>query len=160
MDSVAIWPFTWQVFHLNVYWASGSSSAGPAKRVCLSFLLSGYFLGVGSLIFSKFWHGARNPNEVVHDRTRFFRITCFASNTGKIGQSWTQNKLFLNLLKKLVFNFHWICSITKTYIICCLSVQNLYLVEILLLEYEPKCSLSIRLQYLQKMGVVNLLTRL
>ena len=40
------------------------------KRVCPSFHLSGYFLGIGSLAFTK--GGATNPNEVVHDRTRFF----------------------------------------------------------------------------------------
>ena len=55
-----------------------------------SVCFSRYFLGIGSLIFSKFWHSARNPNEVVHDRTRFFTTTCFTSNTEKVGQSWTQ----------------------------------------------------------------------
>ena len=30
------------------------------NRVCPSFSLSGCFLGIGSLVFFKFWHGARN----------------------------------------------------------------------------------------------------
>ena len=42
------------------------------KRVCPSFALSGCFLEIGSLVLSKLWHDTRNPNEVVHDRTRFF----------------------------------------------------------------------------------------
>ena len=67
-----------------------------------------------------------------------------------MSQNWAQNKIFLNLLKKKIFNFHWICSIIKTYIICCVSVHNLYLIDTLLLGHQPKCSLVIRLQYLQK----------
>ena len=47
------------------------------KRVCPSFLLSGQFHGIGSLVFSKFWCGARNPNEMVHVRTRFFQNNFF-----------------------------------------------------------------------------------
>ena len=47
------------------------------KRVCPSFPLSGCFLGIGSLVFSKIWHGARNPNELVEDRTRFFLKSFF-----------------------------------------------------------------------------------
>ena len=33
-----------------------------------SFRLSGHFLGIVSVVFSKFWHGGRNPYEVVRDR--------------------------------------------------------------------------------------------
>ena len=36
----------------------------------------------------------------------FFRTTYFAANIGKMGQNWAKNRGFLNLLKKLVFNFH------------------------------------------------------
>ena len=47
------------------------------NRVCLSVLpsvlLSRHFLGNVSLVFSKFWHGARNPCEVVSDRARSSR---------------------------------------------------------------------------------------
>ena len=35
----------------------------------------------------------------------FFRKTSFAPNTAKMGQIWTKNKAFLNLLKKLILNF-------------------------------------------------------
>ena len=45
------------------------------NSICPSFFsccLSGCFLGIGSLGFSEFWHGARNPYLTVHDRTTFF----------------------------------------------------------------------------------------
>ena len=140
MDFVAIRLFTQQVIY-NVYWASSSSSTCPTKSglsillsLSLSLSLSRCFLAIGSLAFSKFWHGARNPNEVVHDRTRFFQKNFFCL------KHWENGSI-------LVFNFHGICSITKTYICCC-SVYNLYLVEILFVGYGPKCSLPVRLQYL------------
>ena len=48
----------------------------PAVRVrsfvFSSFHLPGHFHRMGSLIFPKFWHDARNSYEVVHDRARFF----------------------------------------------------------------------------------------
>ena len=43
--------------------------------------LSGCFLGIGSLDFSEFWHGARNPYEVVHDRARVFGKNNFGNDT-------------------------------------------------------------------------------
>ena len=56
-----------------------------------------------------------------------------------------QNQVFLNLLKRWVINFNWICSIVKIYIICCVPVQILYLGTFLFLRYGPKCSQPIRL---------------
>ena len=41
------------------------------QSLCLSFHLSGHFLGIVSLFFSKFWHGSRKPHEVVRDRAGF-----------------------------------------------------------------------------------------
>ena len=47
------------------------------NRVCLLFRLSfhlfGRFFGINTknYFFSKFWHGCRNPCEIVRDRTRF-----------------------------------------------------------------------------------------
>ena len=119
------------------------------NRVSPSFPLFGCFLGIRSSVFSKFRHGARNPNHVLRDRIRFFRETSFAQNTGKMGQNWALNWVFINLFKKLL-NFYWMCSIMKIYIICCVSVLNLFLVKILYLRHGPKCSLPIRLQYFQK----------
>ena len=34
---------------------------------------------------SEFWHGARNPFHVVHDRAIFFEKTFFAPKIGEIG---------------------------------------------------------------------------
>ena len=48
--------------------------------------MSFYFLGIGSLDLSEFWHGARNPYHVVHDRVRFFELTFFARKIGEMVQ--------------------------------------------------------------------------
>ena len=62
------------------------------------------------------------------------------------GPKMGQKQGFLNLLKNLVINFYYICSIMKIYIICCLPVQIPYLGKFLFLRYGPKCSQPIRLQ--------------
>ena len=58
------------------------------NRVCpsfrLSFGLSAHFLGIVSLVFSKFWHGARNPYEVVRDSWIFW----------KMDRKWAKNRVF------------------------------------------------------------------
>ena len=114
--------------------------------VCLSFCPSvRHFLGIISLDFSKFWHDARNPYEVVCDRARFFRKIFFAPKIGKVGQKWAKT-FFFNVLKNFVINFYWICSMTKIYIICCVPAQSPYLGKFWFLGYGPKCSEPIRLQ--------------
>ena len=61
------------------------------NKVCPSFcpfvLLSGHFLGLVSLVLSKFWHGARNPYEVLRDRARFSGKSFSPPKMGK----WTKN---------------------------------------------------------------------
>ena len=57
-----------------------------------------------------------------------------------------QKLFFFNLLKNLVINFYWICSIMKIYIICCVPAQIPYLGKFLFLKYGPKCSQSTRLK--------------
>ena len=59
-----------------------------------SFCLSGHFLGIASLVFSKSWHDARNPYKVVHDRAGFSRKKFFAPKIGKMGQKWSKNRVF------------------------------------------------------------------
>ena len=52
----------------------GISWKDPVKQglfVYPSYHLSGCFLGIGSLDFSEFWHGARNAYEVLHDNLIF-----------------------------------------------------------------------------------------
>ena len=70
------------------------------------------------LVFSKFWHGARSPYEVVRGRAEFSRkiFPQKWENGPKIG--------FSEFLKNLVINFYWIYSIMKMYIICCYSCTN------------------------------------
>ena len=46
----------------------------------------GVYLGIGSLDFFEFWHGARNSYVVARDRTRVFGKTFFAPKTGEMGQ--------------------------------------------------------------------------
>ena len=112
--------------------------------ICFSILLSGRFLGFVSLVFSKFWHGARNPYEVVHD-SQIFCKQVFPQNWEN-GPKMGQKRVFFNLLKNLVFNFYWICSIMKIYIICCVLTQIPYLEKFLFLRYRWKYSQPIRLQ--------------
>ena len=118
------------------------------NRVCLSFrpsvLLSGCFLGIVSSVFSKFWHGAKNPYEVV--QSQMFQKICFLPP--KLGK-WTRygpKTRFLDLLRNFVINFYWICSVMKIYIICCVPAQIPYLRKFWFLIYGTKCSQPIRLQ--------------
>ena len=116
------------------------------NTVCLSFYpsfyLLGHFRGILSLIFSKFWHGAKNPYKVVHDKAGFSGGKISAIKFGKIGQK----QGFLNLLKNLVINFYWV-YLMKVYIICCVPAQIPYLGKFLFLRCGPKCSQPIRLQH-------------
>ena len=59
-----------------------------------SFHLLGNFTETVSLIFSKFWHGARNSYEVVHDRAGFSGKKFFAYKSGKIGPKRAKNRVF------------------------------------------------------------------
>ena len=117
------------------------------NRVCpsfrqsfrLSFCLSVRFLGIASLVFSKFWHDARNSCEVVRDTTGFSRKIFFPQKLGK----WTkmgQKQGLLNILKNFVINFYWVFSIMKIYIICCFPAQIPYLEKFWFLRYGPKYS--------------------
>ena len=108
-------------------------SYGPSffPAVCLDV-----FFGIGSLNFCEFWHDARNPYEIVHDRARVFGKNFFAPKMGK----WAKKKGFFNLKKNLVVNVHWICSFFVLFLHkCCIG-------KILFLRYRPKCFQLIRLQ--------------
>ena len=63
---------------------------------------SGFFVGIGSSDFSEFWHAARNPFEVVRDRTGVFGKNAFPSRVWEMGRKYG----FLNLKRKLVIYFH------------------------------------------------------
>ena len=77
----------------------------PSVRpsICL-----GNFLGIAALVFSKFWHDARNPYEVVHNRTRFSRKKIFAPKIGKMDQKWAKNRvvwIYWNILSLIFTEF-------------------------------------------------------
>ena len=66
------------------------------NKVCPSFHLPECLLRIGSLFFSKFWHGAGNPYEVARGRARFFFLikTSFAPNTGSNSKKCPKNSCF------------------------------------------------------------------
>ena len=68
-----------------------------------------------------------------------------ASKIRKMDQNGPKQS-FLNLLKNLVINFYWICSIMKIYIICCVHTQISYLGKFLLVGYMTQCSQPIKSQ--------------
>ena len=63
-----------------------SYELGSVRPPVLPFIrLSGHFLGIVSLVFSKFWHGARNLYDV-RDRPGFSRKILFAPKIGNTDQ--------------------------------------------------------------------------
>ena len=91
----------------------------PSFRLsfCLSFRLSGCFLGIVSL-----------PNMVLETHLKLcatagFSRNVFAPKIRKMGQK----QGLWNLLKNFVITFFWICSIMKIYIISCVPAQIPYL---------------------------------
>ena len=87
-----------------------------------SFRLSRRFLGIVSLVFSKCWHGARNPYEVVRDRAGFSRKKFFAPKIGKMDQKWAKT-WFFEFIEKFCHSFllnlfynenlYYMCSCTN-----------------------------------------------
>ena len=82
-----------RVFKIN---SVHPSSVHPS--VCLG-------IGIVSLVFFRFWHGARNQYGVVHDRARFSRKKIFAQKTGNRDQKWANYLLYssTNLLSWKIF---------------------------------------------------------
>ena len=72
---------------------------------CLK-ILSGRFLGIVSLVFSKFWHDARNPYQVVCDIARFSEKKIFCPKNWENEPKMCQKQGFLNILKTFVINFY------------------------------------------------------
>ena len=68
---LTFWPLIWIP---TVAWRTLQNRVCPSFR--LTVRLSRRFLGIGSSVFSKFWHGFKNPDEVVHERAQI----------GKMGQ--------------------------------------------------------------------------
>ena len=65
-------------------WSPSSNQNGnQSLSIVPSWCLFRCFLGIGSLGFSEFWHGASNPYHVVRVRAGFFRKTFFAPKIGE-----------------------------------------------------------------------------
>ena len=102
----------------QIFFGPGGSRKGPVKlgsvrpfvhpSIFPSFCL-GVFLGLYHYFFSRFWHCARNPCEVVPDSQIFHKKFFVPKNGPKMGQK----QGFLNYLKNLVINFPFICSVIK-----------------------------------------------
>ena len=123
-------------------WTPGGSRNSPVKQsVFLSVRLSLRYLGIGSLVFSKFWHGDRNPYEVVRNWVRFFEKNFLHQKLAK----WAKMG-FSRFLKILFINFYSIWSVMKFYIICFIPTQIQYFGKILFLRYGSKCSWGTRMQ--------------
>ena len=75
-------------------------------------------------------------------QSQIFWKIIFAPKIGKMDQKWA--KTYWKIL--YIFNFYWICSVTKIYIICCVPTQISYLGKFCFLRYGPKCPQPIRLQ--------------
>ena len=74
-------------------WTPGGSENGPMKyglSILLLCSLPGCFLGIESLGFPEFWHGARYPYHVVLDRTGLFGKLFLPLKLWK----WPENKVF------------------------------------------------------------------
>ena len=111
------------------------------RRVCQSVLLSGSFLGMDLLGFSKFWHDVRNPCKIVCDSWIFLK-----KKKRWMLQKWGKwaKQGFLNLLENLVIFF--LNSVSNKSLYYLLYFQSPYFGKIWVLRYRPKCSMSIRLQ--------------
>ena len=104
------------------------------NMIYLSFhpsVCSGFFLELCQF-FSNFWHGGKNPYEVVLNRAGFSEKIFFAPKIRKMGQK----QGFYNLLK--ICSFLLICSVMKISIICCVPAQIPYMGKSL--RYRSKCS--------------------
>ena len=126
-------------------WPERSYKIGSVRP---SFRLFGHFLRIVSLVFSKFWYGARNPYEVVWICASQIWILQKKFLPQKL-RKWTKNGpelSFFNVLKNLIINFYWICSLMKIYITFCVPTQISYLGKFLFLRYGPKYSQPIQLQ--------------
>ena len=113
----------------NLFLFSVRSSVRPSVRA--------FFLNFG-MVLEPIWSCAW--------QSWIFCKKCFCPKIWKSGPKMGQKQGFLNLLKDLVVNFYWICSILKACIICCVPAQIQYLGKVLSLRYGRKCSQPIRLQ--------------
>ena len=81
----------------NIYAGVWPEESCELEPVLLSVLVSGSFLGIGSLVFSETLYGIRGPYGDVLNRARFFLEK---SPFGKNDQKWRKNGV-LGLFRKI-----------------------------------------------------------
>ena len=124
----------------SFYWTPCDSWKGPS--ILSSVLLSKRFLAI-VLVFSEYWHSARNPYEVVCDWAEFSQKKFFCPKIWENGPKMGQKQGFLNLSKDLVFNFLLNLFYNENlYYLLCSSTNPIFLFlgKFLFLRYGPKCS--------------------
>ena len=105
------------------------------SRLCPSWHMSGCFLRIGSLYFSEFWHGAKNPYEVVHDISITWKNFFCPIKFWKCVKIRSKIVLFLNLNKNLVINLF--CNENFYYLLC--SGTNYRIWPVWSLDSETDC---------------------
>ena len=138
------------VSYQNVSWRNIQLIFGPptvAWRVlwnsvclsfCQSFCLAGTFTWNCFIVFSKFWHGARNLYGILCDKAWFSWKKKICYKNWANGPKMCQKQGFLSLLKNLVSHFYWVCSVMKIYFICCVPAQIPYLGKFIVPEIWAK----------------------
>ena len=87
------------LFFSDIYWTPGFDWKGPMNKglsIYLFVLLSGSFLGIGSLVFRGTQYVVRGPYDVVHDSQIFWKKYFWPRNWKFIGKF--SHCFFLNLV--------------------------------------------------------------
>ena len=137
----------WQIFFF-FFLTPSCSWRGPLKEpfvypsIC-PFVRLGVFLELYHYLFLNFGMVLETYMTLFVTELDFPEKT-FCSQNWENGPKMCQKQGCWNMLKSLVINFYWICSVMKIYIILCVPAQIPYLGTFLFLRYGP-----IRLQDFQ-----------
>ena len=100
------------------------------------------FLGMVSLVFSKFWHGARNPSEVERGSAGFFKKKKKREDRPKMDRRQGFFEINENLCHLFLLNLLY--NENLYYLLC--FCTNPIFGKILVSEIWPKCSQPVRLK--------------
>ena len=110
----------------------------------LSVFSSVWVFSWNCIIFSKFWHHARNPFEVLHDRAKFSRKFFLLQKDREVDKKWAKIRVFSiyrNILSLIFLNLFY--NVNLCYLLC--SYTNPMFGNFFSLRYGPKSSQPIRL---------------
>ena len=110
----------------------------------LSVFSSVWVFSWNCIIFSKFWHHARNPFEVLHDRAKFSRKFFLLQKDREVDKKWAKIRVFSiyrNILSLIFLNLFY--NVNLCYLLC--SYTNPMFGNFFPLRYGPKSSQPIRL---------------